>query len=273
MDNDLSQGIYPNISNFDYHRLKGISSSGISVFKKSPKKYWYRYLSGQYIETEKRDLVAGQALHTLLLEPDSFFQRFIIGLEGVDGRTKEGKRVKEEFITLAGDKTIVSPKDFDIVQGMSNSMKAHPLFDRLFVNGKIEHSLIWKQDDIFLKSRPDFYNDDFIVDVKTTREESPDDFSRSILSYGYHRQAAMQIDGLSLLTGRQYKHHILFVVEKEPPYLCYMVSLDEESINQGRIEYNNVARDYAKCVKENKWPAYSQKVETIRLPEWYLKVA
>lgn len=273
---EIKEGIIPKITNEFYQSIPALSASSISLLLLNAKKYWYKYKSGQYHdEEEKKSTTLGSALHTLVLEPDEFFKRYSIYPDGIDRRTKEGKSLYESFLLLSNGKTILKQKDFDEVQGMANSMKSHPLFETIFLKmpgTKIENSLIWKnENDVWLKSRPDFYNKELVVDLKTTSAKSEEEFFRSIADYGYHRQAAMQLDGLSYLTNNQYQDHILFVVEKSPPYLCAMYQLDEKSIQKGREEYKQAANVYEEYVKNNYWPGYETNIIETSLPEWYFK--
>lgn len=266
-------GIYTDISIDEYHSLDGISNSGINVLRQSPKKYWYHYLSNARKKEDGKDKIIGSALHTLVLEPHTFFDRFSIYPEGIDRRTKAGKVAYANYQLLMEGKQELKIEEFDLVQAMGNAMKTHPMYDSIFCNekdkGHIENTLIWEDNGVILRSRPDFYNSNLVVDIKTTRTTSQKDFKRSISDYGYHRQAYIALNGLTKLTGRDYSIFILFVVEKEPPHLTAMYVLDDKSINIGRIEVDNALAVYRECSTNNFWPGYSCVVENISVPDWY----
>jgi hypothetical protein len=271
---ELKEGIVKDLDFKIYNKISALRSSGISDLK-TPYKYWFKYISGQVEdEEENKWQVLGTALHVLVMEPDKFFQQYAIYPEGCDRRTTEGKNLYVSFCALTMGKIILKHEDFEKVQAMANSMKSHPIYEAIFVKSQnrcIENSIFWQHNGIWIKSRPDFYNNEIIVDIKTTKEESRDDFVKAVTKYGYHRQAALQIDGLERITKRRYKYYINFVVEKKPPYLCYMTTYDDIAINQGRIEYNNASLIYAECVKNNEWPGYSGEITEINLPEWYIR--
>jgi hypothetical protein len=247
-------GIYPNISNEEYHSSNGISNSGIKLLLQCPKKYWYEYLSGKAEKEDKSHFVIGSALHTLILEPHLFSKNFFI-MEKVNKRTNEGKEKYQAALENAKGRKIITTEEFEKIQAMVDSVKSEPLHKRIG-KGHIEHSLAWDYDGVLLRNRPDFYNDDLIVDIKTT------------FSYGYHRQAAMAIDGLFELTGKKRELFLLIVVEKTAPYLAAFYALEELDIEQGRREYQKAAALYKECVAKNYWPGYSNKVESIGLPRW-----
>ena len=67
----MKTGIYPNISNEDYHASEGISKSGLDMINKSPASYiWQK--SAPTDDSKTGPLDFGTAFHCLLLEPDEF---------------------------------------------------------------------------------------------------------------------------------------------------------------------------------------------------------
>lgn len=270
---EIKQGIYDNISINDYHAGPGLSNSGMSLLLQSPAKYYYEYLSGKKeVDTEQsKALIIGQALHVLTLEPELFAKQFYV-MPGMDRRTKVGKQQYNSCIIEAESKCLIKQDDFAKVKQMSDSIRSNEVFKKICLigEGKVENSVFWLENEILLKSRPDWYNDKIIIDVKTTNCASKESFSKSVINYGYHRQAAMQIDGLSKCTGNQYKHHVFLVVESEAPFLTATYSLDDAAIESGRIQYKIASKIYADCFESNNWYGYSNKVETITFPEWYL---
>lgn len=262
-------GIHPNIPNEDYHASKGISASGIKLIMDCPKRYWYQYLSGEYERTESKAMTIGTVVHTLALEPDTFLDRFFV-LPNIDRRTKEGKALYAKAMEESQGKQVITDEIYQTAKAMAKSITDHKMFKKMEITGNIEDSLLWKDEDTgaFLRSRPDYYNDFAIVDVKTTDDVSPKGFARSIAKYGYHIQAAMACDGLSTLTGRTYENVVLFVVEKTAPYLSAAYVISAPAIEQGRNMYKKGASVYADCLAQNKWPSYPEKIVEIDLPVW-----
>lgn len=259
------QGIYSNIDIEEYHCEEGISSSGISLILDCPKRYWHEYRSGRPKEPSlKFDI--GRALHMLVLEQDKFLQNFYFMEEDLDLRTKAGKESYAEYERIAHGRTLIRAKDAEDIRGMGNSLVNHELSSK-FKEGKVEQSIYW-DGGIYgtrLRTRPDFYNDDIIIDLKTT--ESIKSFEKSIFQYGYHRQAAMQIDGLEACDGKR-RMFGLFVVEKKAPYLTACFTLDEAVIQKGREEYLDAASTYHECLKYDNWPGYDEKFTLVKLPKW-----
>lgn len=262
-------GIHKNVPIDDYHNSPGISSSGISLILDCPKRYWHEYLSGETVRESTKAIVIGQALHTLALEPDTFSDRFFV-MPDTDRRTRAGKEEWENALRSLGTRTAISADEFMIADSMAASIRKHPMFRKLAGNGNIEDSILWKDEETgaLLRSRPDYYNDFLIVDLKTTDDASPAAFARSIAAYGYHRQAAMACDALTSQTGFEYDSVVQFVVEKNPPWLVAVYLLSPESIDQGRLEYMRGAQIYQDCMEKNEWPGYEEVIKDIDLPKY-----
>lgn len=263
----MEQGIYENFDIVAYHKSEGISSSGITLLLNSPAKYHYEYCSNLIKEKQDtKSLIIGQAVHTAILEPHLFASRFVSA--DIDRRTKKGKDTYEYI--LSSGKQHLKIEEMELAKNMAQSAHSHPKFKTVFENGKVENSLFWKHENgITLRSRPDFYNNFMVVDIKTTNDANPKVFQKSLVEYGYHRQAAMALDGLTKLTKKEYKFFTILAIEKDPPYLCCLYLLDQTVIEKGREEYNNAAEIYKNCLEKNEWPGYSQNIQDLYLPNWY----
>lgn len=260
-------GIYKDVSIDLYHKEKGISSSGISLILDCPKRYWYEYLSGEVKKEKERFFEIGQALHMFVLEPEKFDDTFYLMKEEVDLRTKEGKKTLEKIQEEERGKTILRANESEMIISMGQALKNHSIWEKIGTEINVEHSVYWNTGlyDTRLRARPDLYTDKLIIDIKTT--DSIQSFQKSIFQYGYHRQAAMQTDGLAACDGNR-RMFGLFVVEKKAPYLTACFTLDEEALEKGREEYLEGAATYSECLKFGHWEGYEQKFTLIRTPEW-----
>ena len=101
------------------------------------------------------------------------------------------------------------------------------------------------------------------MDLKTTRDASPDGFGKSIANYRYHVQSAHYRDGFQ--AGR----FVWVAVEIDPPY-AVAVYIDGDEIHaRGDGERLSDLRLYAECKASDKWPGYPDEVQNISLPRWY----
>ncbi len=265
-------GIYKDIDIDTYHADDGISSTGISLILDCPRRYWYEKFVKKEEQTKDNDkYVVGQAVHTAVLEPDQFYHRFYLMKENVNLTTKVGKAIYEEAMLAAEGRTILRFDKAREVKEMEGAIKIHSLWEKINLSeGNVEHSIYWDAGiyNTRLRARPDFYNDNIIIDLKTT--DSIASFAKSVYNYGYHRQAAMQMDGLEKIDGKK-RHFAFFVVEKKAPYLTACFTLDDEAIEQGRKEYLDGAATYSECLRFDKWQGYDEKFQLISLPKWATK--
>ena len=272
-------GIYADIDIDVYHQEEGISSSGISLILDCPKRYWHQYVAPKPpinptdAQKQKDKFKLGRAVHAYVLEPHKFVSSYYLMEESVNLVTKLGKAVYEDAMVQAAGREILRKGDWEDIVAMGDAVREHSLWSRM---GKphVEHSLYWDLKKFAvdgatrLRARPDIFNDMIIVDLKTT--DSIANFSKSIHSYGYHRQAAMQIDALKTIDGKD-RTFAFFVVEKKAPYLTSCFVLDEASIEQGRREYYDGAILYHDCMESGIWPGYEEKFQTISLPKFAIK--
>jgi hypothetical protein len=267
-------GIYDNIDIDEYHNSDGISSSGISLILDCPARYYYEYYIKDHASTSKQQnekYKIGRAVHMLVLEPDKFHSTFFCMDTHVNLTTKVGKEIYAQAELEAKGRDIIRFFEWQEIKNIADAVKKHPVWKNISIkDGKIEQSIFWKGGtfDTLLKSRPDFFNDQIIIDLKTT--ECIKTFSHSIYSYGYHRQAAMQIDALKQSDGKE-RFFAFFVVEKKEPYLTACYTLDKESLIIGEKEYLDAAALYTECLMYNEWPGYANNFQLISIPKWAIK--
>ena len=274
MNKITKPGIYKNVDIDDYHNSPGLSSSGIRSILKAPRQYYYEFLTDEGKKKDTKAMKVGRALHTLALEPEEFEKRYHVMPQKIDRRTKAGKAEYAENIELARGKEVIDFDDHEAIKRMAWNLRAHPMFKKMIAKGGyVEHSLMWQDKDTgaMLRARPDFYNDKYIVDIKSSDDATPEGFSRSLYKYGYHHQNALQADGLSQLTGNEYEGVVLFVVENKAPYLCRPYLVKGNAVEQGRAEYKKAAATYKRCVDHDRWEGYPLQVVEIDLPQWAYK--
>jgi hypothetical protein len=263
----MTPGIY-DISNEEYHASDGISRSGIMLFKKSPLHFWDKYIREDREQSEQTEaLVFGNALHTYILEPNEFFNRFAIYPQ-IDKRTKEGKEKWEEFFQQNLKKEFITQELYDQIASMSYVVRKHPFANDLITKAQYEKSIYWNDPDtgILCKCRPDILHGNMICDLKTTKDASEWAFRNSIYQYGYHIQAAMLQDGIKTVLNKTIEDFLFIAIEKTRPYATAVYILDKEALDMGREDYKRALVKYSECLKTNIWSGYERKY--ISLPNY-----
>ena len=265
----VQSGLIQGVPNDKYHASQGTSKSQLDQFAKSPA----HYLAS--LATPRKETPAmriGTLFHGLVLEPE----RVKIAVAPVcDKRTKDGKATWEAFCYENAGAEIVTAEEGEMLNGMVAAIRKHSAAAVLLSGPGVAEGSAWWHDEMsgeLCRCRPDFCRDDgIIVDLKSTDDASPEGFARSIAKYGYHRQAAMYSDGVAMATGMQVKGFVFVACEKKAPFAVSVFQLDMQGEEAGRIQYRVLLKDLADCKCSGKWPAYSDRIETISLPAWTAK--
>lgn len=255
-----------------------ISSSGLrTIWSESPAHFWARSsLNPKRLpEDDKPQFAVGRLAHKLLLEgregiEDEFAVR---PEEWSDWRSKDARLWKEAQI-LAG-KTVITPDDLATVTGMAESLAAHPLVKAGILDGFVERSLIWKDEEtgVWLKARPDVIpnHSGLVADLKTTPSVGTESLGRSLASFHYHVQAAIVQMGLRAVLDRQMEEFALVWVEKAPPFCVRVTTLTGADVERGELQARAALRLMARCLDTGVWPGPGgdrADGEYLSLPTW-----
>jgi hypothetical protein len=267
-------GVYPDLTNEQYHSMKNyISRSALMDFDKSPYTYWAKHINP---DRPKKDatpqMELGSAFHTLILEPHLFADQYVIKpprvlLKDV-GREAYDDFKRKELELESTNKIVLSQEDYLNLLAMEKKIRSNDQAMQLIEGARIEHSLFWQDEHsgLFLKSRPDIWHDNMIVDLKTTSDASPRAFQFEMVKYGYHVQFAMIRDAIEKIEGRFLSHFIDLVIESKYPHNMAIYMIDEFAIDEGQVKYKNICLDLKNSTEENNFKDYG--IQTIGLPRW-----
>lgn len=286
----LEDGIH-DIPNDVYHASLGISRSGLMEFKKSPYHYWYRYLNPERKQSYCTPaMLIGELVHTLVLEPQHFAERYIfpqeleamppevrlkdVGkeqFEQVKAARKEvqdrNNLMRESFKKEAEGKQIITWAAYKEASHYADSVLKEKVAKELFTGVQVEQSIYFthKGTGLQCKVRPDAWIGGVVTDLKTCKDASFDAFQRAAVGSGYFIQAAMIKQALASI-GIELEKFLFYCVEKSEAAPCTYYPLDEESLERAENEYNNLMLGIAYCMENNRWGAYQPQVLTY--PTW-----
>jgi hypothetical protein len=263
----VNPGIYE-LSSEAYHKGLGISRSGLMEFKRSPYHYWYKYLNPEYIpEPSTPAQTFGNALHSYVLEPESFAERYFV-IPKFNKRTKLGTERWQLMKLEIGHREILSEAQWQTLQAMADSLRKNKLVLQLLESAQIEKSLYWTDPDtgILCKCRPDILRSNLVCDLKTAQDGSPRSFQYALFDYGYHIQAAMIREALQQLKQSLLNDFLFLVIEKSAPYAISIYQLDQVALDKGHQEFKTLLTRYQHCLETNDWPAYA--IQEISLPRY-----
>lgn len=248
----------------DYHAHPAIGSTALGYMRRSPA-HFSAFQRGE-ITISEDSATFGDAFHAFILEPERFERDFVV--EHIDRRTKNGKARAEEL--AASGIVVVDPDDAETMERMRANLLAHPGAGRvLAARTHVEEPIFWEcpTTGIECKCRPDVRLPMLLADLKTTRDASPEGFARSIANYGYAIQAAHYIAGCRAI-GHEIENFVFLAVEKEPPHAVAAYVLTPADLAAAETKRIALLDRIATCRAEDRWPAYSDRIETIELPRW-----
>lgn len=210
-----------------------VTNSMLGKLKKSPKhlSHYLKYGSGT-----SQALEFGRAFHLCILEPDKFTKEVVL---------YQGRRAGKDWTAFKESKKnylILNQTEFDSLRYMRDSIISNEIARDLIDNCKKEVPMVWEDSDtgVLCKGKADGVADDYLLDLKTTREPNLINFKRSAMKYGYDRQSAFYLDGF------QKKDFWFICIEKEAPNNLVIASASNEFINRGREDYKQLLIEYKK---------------------------
>lgn len=233
-----------------------------------------------------RSLVLGQAGHTLFLEPDRFYQRFLPCTEKLDRRTKAdkqkwqaleetAKREGKELLTFDEWQTVIhAHKSLSRVNDQDSPDAARVL---QAPNRAAELTLVWKDKaprhdgtSRYCKCRFDIVcvgTEGYIgADLKFTDNITADEFTRSVFRYQYDTQAAFYADGWEAATGSPLQLFVFLPIAKDGTSVAGFYSMTPEAMTVARAINEERMRALNWCQARDRWPGVDPDV--ISPPRW-----
>ncbi len=199
------------------------------------------------------------------------------------------------------------PSAYDAVHKMADKLREHPIARALFTprgtpdlgretgTGEAEITVIWQDSQTGVMCRalidylpwftlhrdgapaaaPAYPGRLLVPDYKTTGRTygaSPDVIGKAMAEHGYYVQMAWYLMGLRAVGyAREDSEALLVVQETSPPYLVTVAQPDPTAMRMGAIRCRQALDVYADCVREDRWPGYSDDVVLAELPPWETK--
>ena len=271
-------GIY-NISSEEYQGDPVIEPSlSRSIIKNliydTPAHAWINHprLNPNYQNKENEKFDLGTATHSLLLEGNDN----LTIIEADDWRTKAAKELRDQ--ARENGKTPLLTSQYEETLIMVNVAEQQIIecselgITNLQTNGDIELSYVWKENETWLRIRPDWTSKDrkLIIDYKTiSSSANPHDIARHVVTMGYDIQAAFYSRGIKAVEDIEPKFIFIFQ-ETEEPYLCSFITLPPQFMEMGKQKVEYGIWLWKECISRGKWPGYPQKVCWIDPPDWAL---
>jgi len=233
-----------------------LSYSALKMFAKSPNHY-LAYTRREFKPSPAMQL--GSLVHILVLEEDKLAERYAISPE-VNKRTKAGKEAYAKFVEEAGEKEVVLESQVQEAQVIADVIKKHPIAKQVPASAtEFEYEVKGEINGFPFLGYADILSKNYIYDLKTCQDASPNKFQRDAASLQYHLQGAIYRE----LLGLPFRW---IAVETSDPFNVQVYEQDEESYKRERDRLYQLVESFKEWDGEPR--EYSDKVLTLTLPPW-----
>ena len=255
------------ISNDEYHASEGYSKSALVLFKQSPIKFYHEYILKQKEQKQNDDLLLGNLVHSLVLEPETIANRYHI-YEHINRSTKDGKAQAKELEEIEKSGLMLIKQDiFDEAKNISECVLNNSIAKSIIDKSAKEKSLYWVDEltGLTFKSRPDLLDTKISGDLKTCRDITNIGFSRACVDHGYYLQAAMCKLAMQA-NDLDFERFVFICISKTEPYEVVNFVLDEQAVEYGINQFKWWSMKLAEELEKNDW--LRPRVETLSVPKW-----
>lgn len=263
---DIVSCITSRVPACDYFALPGISITRLKTLAKSPQHYQYELQNPRTTQP----MTLGTAAHCAVLEPKLFEARYAVWARMSENGNQCPRRGQfwDAFVNENIGKTILTVEEHEFAQAIGRAVRGNPTAMKYLEHGEPEVTMQYGE----RRGRADwltkFDGKPFVVGLKTARDCRPFIFGSAAAKLGYPLQWAWYFDLYASITGTE-PEMIEIVVENKPPHAVVVYIIDEDTILQGRDEYQKLLEVLARCEATGEWPGPAECEQVLTMPSWY----
>lgn len=254
-----------------YHKNREfIGSTELREMSKSPKHFHEAWKNREYSEPTAA-MVRGSVLHSVLLEQD--LSKYV--KRPVDDEGKQiaaNTKVYKAWLETIGDKIPVAADLYDDLYKALSAFADNKRAMKLIEGAQIEQS-VYAQDHesgLYVKARPDIWKGDVLIDLKTT-EEINRQFRNRIFDFGYDFQMGHYSETIRSSGHNRIKDYYIIAFEAVAPFDLKIFRMDLGDIDAAINLRQQYLNEISVCVRQNKFPGYSDDIETVTKPNYMQK--
>lgn len=274
-------GLHPDMPFADYHALSAWGSSDLKTFRVGPPAMvpWRRENGSPDTDATK----LGTACHARILTPDLFDATYVVKPEDApDKPTAAMLNAKKpspasvervawwaEFNRVNAGKDVLPRAMWDTVHSIENAVTLNSrAWLSIVESTHRESSILWTDPDTgeVCKARPDWYDEDWVYDLKVSRHAGPALAYRAYAE-GWMHQSAHYRHGLRTLGIGARLGARLVVVNPKPPHLVYCVTVKDSALDVLTLENVNNLSKMRECRLANDWPGVPGEWTVIAPPD------
>lgn len=253
----------------EYHALDAFSSTAAkTLIARTP-----AHARAGYRKAPTKEMDRGEAIHRLLLGAGKDFEVIQHG----DYRTNAAKE-KRDGARKQGLIPVLA-HHFESYNVAAESIRVQLAELGIVLDGRSEQAITWTErtefGDVVCKALFDhvWLETGLILDVKTTENAAPAAIERTAENLNYAIQAAAYTRALEALdpslVGRAAFAFAFCEVEEEP-YVVNVCEPDGVFRELGKRRWLRAVTEWARCLRDNRWPAFNTAVNPITAPTWAL---
>jgi len=255
-----------------------ISITTLKRYKQSPlhKKEYVR-------EPPTPALIFGAAAHCFILEPKEIFEHkyFVYNPDQRPNPDKtfqntQNKMWQIEQQSRAEGREILDLPQFLQMKMMKKRLMADFYCRSLITKGLAEQGFFTKMNGVKVKVKPDYLKDNAIIEYKTIRDASLEQFKRDLSNWDWHIQIAYFKDVMEHIDGKR-RTAIFIAQEKSPPYAHAIYKCSHQLLSVGTYEYEALLEQHKYCLEADDYRGYGvfadnkYGLRNLDVPAWKIK--
>lgn len=265
--NNTKMNTIVKITDENYFDYPALSASGINNFYEHPAIFWASSpFNPAYEPKEKTDpMIFGSLLHAMLLEGQEKVDKMFV----VNDENRNSNKFKEFAATITSQQIIKTPtldKAKEIIKVLHTDAAAR----QLLATCRYEEPFTWEKNGMRFKMKIDAFKTQghLIVDYKSTEDTTEEELNKTITNRGYHRQAALYMEGYEIHHGIRPRGFVCLFQNKKFPEIIVPVNISHEHIELGEFENDAAIRDIQRRLDHKLWKTTSGIVES-KPADWY----
>lgn len=286
-------GTYSDVPFPEYQSIRAVNS-GVVTWGGVSMRHMKSALDGDIASTDTKDRKFGRAIHCRLLEPERYKAEYLISTTccatlgsginkgkrcGNSGRFFDGANWfcgshKQEDCNEPAD--FISESEAAHNEAIANALHTHAVMELFRGECWTEMSCVWETHGVLRKCRIDRFSRKprpRVIDIKKMQVGAGkrEDCEKVIFGNGYYRQMAGNVEAIEALEGVT-PEAIWVFIEDGPPYDVQVIPADQQTIEIGRWENNDIIGRFAAAQNKDDYRGYIYDSRFIRwggLPIWY----
>jgi exodeoxyribonuclease VIII len=240
------------------------------------------------------EMMLGTLVHARILEPHKPLPRIAIKPEKYPApadcsAVKQKKAQPGDLLDWHGSSTyckqwikdqanagniVLSEAEAETLNRMVDGVAKHPRVIDILDGAQTEVSIFRQQGSLFRKHRLDIvtrYN--FLADVKSTDDASPEAFAKNLVAKDWAAQAADYLDAWNQMNPDDPRVGFVFIVVERETGLTALYYLTERALDYGRTVNKRRLAIASECYATNSFPGFPEEIQAGDIEDWAARKA